>query len=551
VERGRIIDTTPDVVLCLWENWEIFDSILGKKWKIVKERDGFYRFKDPNSPIAGRMQHVATQATEQTGTVKYLISIERLGFNLQALITLTYARTTDDRTSVEGTVDVEVPLLMILVAKLLEKRVQRIADEVISDGDTSCVAVSKNAAEYLRLPPNHIQTVESYRDKWPRKHQPSQVSPVLPLMKLLMQTDQDGFNVIYEHSEYPNPIGPFHKALNKELLQYFTQKLNTRLIYDMCKFHSYLNRNVNRISTLSGDSDVPDLEQIGRGLFAAVVPKDVADSLRAAQGYLLISTDDLTVPWELMHTGRDFLSTQFSLGRAIIKPYFPPKPAPASPAKKRPKMLLLGDPLGDSKEWALPEAREEIETLIRNLEALKLSESLDVDVFVGKQITPEKLSLLLAQSYDMIHYSGHAGFSKERKESYLLVNNGSDQPVKFGAHEIYNLLTGSPVVFMNGCETGAHEQRGAEKTEFVVTPGVEGLASAFTSGGARGYVGTMWPVFDDFAKKVANGFYSKLCAGETVGDSLRYARSRVNAPDQPLTWAAYVLFGHPDARLNA
>jgi hypothetical protein len=45
VERGRIIKTKPEIVLCLWENWDIFDSILDGKYNAKKIENGIFSGK--------------------------------------------------------------------------------------------------------------------------------------------------------------------------------------------------------------------------------------------------------------------------------------------------------------------------------------------------------------------------------------------------------------------------------------------------------------------------------------------------------------------------
>jgi CHAT domain-containing protein len=102
---------------------------------------------------------------------------------------------------------------------------------------------------------------------------------------------------------------------------------------------------------------------------------------------------------------------------------------------------------------------------------------------------------------------------------------------------------------MNACETAVEEDENTPASEFLATPRIEGLASAFTSAGADAYVGAPWPVFDDSAKTIARSYYEKLCSGETAGVALQLARKEASGPDRPLTWASYVLFGKPDSRL--
>jgi CHAT domain-containing protein len=78
----------------------------------------------------------------------------------------------------------------------------------------------------------------------------------------------------------------------------------------------------------------------------------------------------------------------------------------------------------------------------------------------------------------------------------------------------------------------------------------EGLASAFIYGGARACIGALWPIHDDAAAQFAIEFYRSALDGQTVGEALRLARGEIKErfPDR-ITWAAFVLYGDPTARL--
>jgi CHAT domain-containing protein len=78
----------------------------------------------------------------------------------------------------------------------------------------------------------------------------------------------------------------------------------------------------------------------------------------------------------------------------------------------------------------------------------------------------------------------------------------------------------------------------------------EGLASAFIYGGARGCVGSLWPIYDDPAADFALHFYNNVIRGHMIGEALRLARRRIKKDHKDqITWAAYVLYGDPTLRL--
>ncbi len=530
--------------------------MMDHRWNVVKERDGFWSIVNPlvgKKRFKGRgsVQLIIIEGDSEKGVAKYLVSAHKFGLSQQALATLTYCRTGDNQTSVQGTLDVEATGLVGLTALLLdvERKAAREADELIDRGDRACQMITKGAPELSRLSKEQFQTVVTYREKWKPRRIQNRVHERAFMTKLLMQSSRDGFAIVYERSDLPNPVGPFHKRLNRRLLSHFAKNLQGRITYDLSLHDSLANRSIHRELMLESEGPPPNLEELGKGLFASLIPKDIGADLRSHDGYLVISTDDSKIPWELLHDGRDFLCRQYSMGRTIIRPFFPQRHLVPATMPAKLKMLILADPLENVTGKALPEAREEAEEIARNVETSEMADKIEVDIVTGKKVTPETVARLLAQAYDIVHYSGHAGYLKEHKEAFLLLNNGSGGTIPMSANEIYNLLGGSPVVFVNACETGIEDQE-IHVSEFMVTPRIEGLASAFTSAGARAYVGTLWPVFDDLARKIAIAFYRRLCSGTSVGTALQLARLEGTKTTDLVTWAAYVLFGQPDSTIS-
>jgi CHAT domain-containing protein len=80
-----------------------------------------------------------------------------------------------------------------------------------------------------------------------------------------------------------------------------------------------------------------------------------------------------------------------------------------------------------------------------------------------------------------------------------------------------------------------------------------GLAQAFMEGGIGIYVGTMWAIPDEEpVVALAQSFYSSLLSGRTAGQATWDARRSIieTFGEAELTWASYLLFGNPTARLG-
>jgi hypothetical protein len=181
-------------------------------------------------------------------------------------------------------------------------------------------------------------------------------------------------------------------------------------------------------------------------------------------------------------------------------------------------------------------------------------------------VTPqpnEVLALLNKRgAFDLFHFAGH-GFanSKDITNSELLLEGtvnkkGEWVPSHINASDVEaharleDAEGNRPMVVINACKTG---RQGYELT------GIGGMAKAFLGGekggvaGAAVFVGTLWSVGDNTARTFTEQFYTALLAGKTVAQASIAAReaartAKDNVLDQS-TWLAYVVYGHPDAKL--
>jgi len=287
----------------------------------------------------------------------------------------------------------------------------------------------------------------------------------------------------------------------------------------------------------SSQGSTPEsLAAVGRLLFRLFLPLPIQERLRTWDGPLTVSTNDPTIPWELLHDGRDFLGLRCALARRLITAK---APAPrTAPLRERPTFLFITDPTED-----LASATHE---------AIYLIERLTARGFACDLLRGERASYLNVQEalqsgrYDVIHFAGHAEFDPQRRESTLQLAGGRRLP----ASQIERVLSGAPLVFLNACASG--RETPVEEGERVATLGAqaEGLASAFILGGARGFIGTLWPVSDDGSRDFAAFFYDRLLSGDAIGDALRQTRVylRAQRPSDP-TWSAFTFYGHPSDSL--
>jgi len=266
--------------------------------------------------------------------------------------------------------------------------------------------------------------------------------------------------------------------------------------------------------------NVAPLVTLGRRLFDELLPDAKAASLRRhlrqLQMPLLISTDDPDIHWELMTDDdeRRFIGVRLDVGRTLRTTDAPSWMS--SRGRERRRCLLIADP-----EENLPAAAVEAANLRRWLEAA----GVECECLNGAAARIGSLREMLRQRYQVIHFAGHAEYHG------LRLSDG-----EFTAMDIRRLVSGNPVVFVNGC---------------VSSRAIGGLADAFIGAGARLVVGSSFKAPDDGAREFAERFYQAIFNQSPAGTAMRVAREHVmRNPDWGAAWACFVMYGDPCFQLD-
>jgi hypothetical protein len=292
------------------------------------------------------------------------------------------------------------------------------------------------------------------------------------------------------------------------------------------------------------------LRDMGTVLYRLLVPERMKQEMRRhPSAPITVITNDLELPWELMHDD-DFLA----LSRGIARMPVGRSRARATPSVERtrlPRRVALIASAGPDNE--LPGSIREVELIAAGLKK-HWADQVNVDVFMtGTERRPTGRrfrQVLMSGDYDIIHYAGHAVFdTRHQDQSGLVLERGE---VCF-AQKIQRLLEGSPLVFLNACESARlrdDSDRDPPEGSYERDP-KEGLASAFVYGGALACIGTMWPVTDTEAADFAVAFYGHVLEGQPLGEAMRRARTMTaeNHADDP-SWASFVLYGDPTYSLG-
>lgn len=100
-------------------------------------------------------------------------------------------------------------------------------------------------------------------------------------------------------------------------------------------------------------------------------------------------------------------------------------------------------------------------------------------------------------------------------------------------------LAGTELVVLSACETGRGDVRVGE--------GVYGLRRAFELAGARKILMSLYKVPDSATRKLLDGFYRRLAAGQDAESALRESQLELKATHpHPFFWASFVLLGKGD-----
>ena len=277
------------------------------------------------------------------------------------------------------------------------------------------------------------------------------------------------------------------------------------------------------------ESNLDRLRVLGEELGRRLLPSPVLTELRRSMGVLTLELDEelLSLPWELVYDGEQFLCRRFDMGRIVRTPQ-PLRASVVRPRQSPPLKLLILTPNPDRD---LPQAEREGMELLQSLE--------NQQAILARLVVEPTLEFVRRElkDYDLVHFAGHA----------LHPEQGVPEPAwrltdgVLTVSEIAAMGVGRPMprlVFSNACHSGRSPTSG----------GGFSLAQAFLAAGVQHYVGAQWEVVDGQGAQFARHFYADLAQAATVGAAVRNARNRVVAEsgEAQLAWATYVLYGDPE-----
>ncbi len=178
----------------------------------------------------------------------------------------------------------------------------------------------------------------------------------------------------------------------------------------------------------------------------------------------------------------------------------------------------------------LPYAREESRAIERHVGS--------VDTLVGARASESALKQRDLRGYDILHFAAHAIADETRpdRSAVLLAPGAATEDGLLQAREISMLDLTDRAVVLSACQTAAGAVLSGE--------GVLSLARAFFTAGAGTVIGSRWPIRDEDAAALFEGFYRHLAGGASLSSALKQTKTDAIAAGRPArAWASLVLMG--------
>jgi len=325
------------------------------------------------------------------------------------------------------------------------------------------------------------------------------------------------------------------------LKHYSQSEVSFSEIYRLAEeVNSLLNRGLN------GRTNDPDLfsyfKKTGQLLWDQLFTPSVKHVLKTTGiEELILSIDEelISIPWELLFDGNDFLCLKFNIGRLLKTKSRVSVPELRDKKSDILRMLVLADPSNDLKS-AYQEGFYIKDRFSRKNAEIQIDlKSTYIDRFYVKKNL---------RDYDIVHFAGHCDYAGENiKDSGWLLSDG-----KFSVNDIISLGNSSSLpllIFSNACSSA---RSGNDFKERDYQRNTYSFAAAFLFSGVKLYVGTVWKVEDSVSVVFAREFYTRLIFGrKSIGESIRFARLKVIEKHGfgVFSWASYILYGDPGSVL--
>lgn len=319
---------------------------------------------------------------------------------------------------------------------------------------------------------------------------------------------------------------------------------------DRRKYVDNLYRQIEKRWVSTGqdvDAFTAELRAFGGELLDELIPDLFQQTLwkyrKDIQSILVVSTEPF-IPWEIVHLkelGKPLPAVPLFFGQMGLVRWLYNRPYPPRDLRIRQGRARYVIPHYPHPDYVLPQAEQEAAFLEKEFRAKA----------IDPHINAVLEALRLPGPLDLVHFAchGEAEHNNTSNAKLLLegrVENGNYIPEYLLASlpEQYGNMGGPdgnrPIVTLNACQVGRSGYR---------LTGTGGFAQAFLKAGAGAFIGTLWSVGDSPARTFTETLYSALRSRSKLAEAVAQAREAARKAGDA-TWLAYVVYGHPHARLK-
>ena len=146
---SRIIDLPPRIIAFLWQNWDIYDMLLGKNFDVVATTATTWKATKYGLDVTGRL--VFKDIQPDTGTFIFIATGSLMGFAGTSDGKLFFQRTIDGKTAVRGTIILELYGITQVVAPISGRISDRVVPEALNGGEKAATMLAHHWDEAMAL----------------------------------------------------------------------------------------------------------------------------------------------------------------------------------------------------------------------------------------------------------------------------------------------------------------------------------------------------------------------------------------------------------------
>lgn len=507
--RSRPIAAPPEVVASQWANWDIFDAVLGNRFRVERIDDRRWRLS--YAGIKGELKLTAFDWDDRKGDFQYVLHASKSPIPAQLYeVALTY-HVADSATIVTGTVTAHFEGWKRLIARFARDEVERVLDEVLKGGDQSSQLLADRSGQARQQLDARQRArlrdfdVEADRLRYNPNRIVLQLTPIGETVGVQLEAPSLDRGALDHTVKNPSPFrtmianvrdGQRARRGGAALRDATAVSRSKALQYGKQLYSDYLS------------------EPMRHRLTDAVRPPAAARLEICASGSIEGG------PWEFLHNENDFVCLRIPVVRRATCT----STLQLDPIADVSALVVGANPDGD-----LPGVADEVRWAVEALQAANVQ----ITTIEPSDATKARVVQELRKgTMGVFHYAGHSVFDPDDPANSHLRLAGDN----LYAHELGRIAAGTrlSLVFLNSCESARNP---------ADEDGAAGLAHTLLRDGVSQVIAMRWSITDEAGSALARAFYADLASGRDVGRALKSARNAAGEIDwDDLTWLAPILY---------